>query len=145
MTGIKDLSIIWLGTDTLQHLEHSLVTFRFVVPLFIRSQHHRHRTWSYNEISRRYTDVDIKFYSPTRNTGSKASPIDKPPLEETFIPHKYIPSIDCRMNLVNAVQAPSQGIYFIVQQSSGKLESVGNKPEEFCLKICIRSIMEQLT
>ena len=45
-------------------LEHNLVTFRFCVPLFVRSQHHRHRTWSYNEISRRYTDVDIKFYEP---------------------------------------------------------------------------------
>tara|TARA_Y100000034_G_C6895627_1_gene412835 strand:+ start:266 stop:988 length:723 start_codon:yes stop_codon:yes gene_type:complete len=46
-------------------LEHNSVTFRFCVPLFVRSQHHRHRTWSYNEISRRYTDVDIRFYSPT--------------------------------------------------------------------------------
>ena len=45
-------------------LEHCLITFRFVVPLFVRSQHHRHRTWSYNEISRRYTDVDIQFYEP---------------------------------------------------------------------------------
>ena len=32
--------------------------------MFVRSQHHRHRTWSYNEISRRYTDVNIKFYEP---------------------------------------------------------------------------------
>ena len=24
--------------------EHNIITFRFVVPLFIRSQHHRHRT-----------------------------------------------------------------------------------------------------
>ena len=45
-------------------LEHNLVTFRFCVPLFVRSQHHRHRTWSYNEISRRYTDADLKFYQP---------------------------------------------------------------------------------
>lgn len=45
-------------------LEHNVVTFRFVVPLFVRSQHHRHRTWSYNEISRRYTDVNIQFYEP---------------------------------------------------------------------------------
>ena len=42
-------------------LEHNVITFRFVVPLFVRSQHHRHRTWAYNEISRRYTDVDIRF------------------------------------------------------------------------------------
>tara|TARA_R100000081_G_C4791047_1_gene157769 strand:+ start:244 stop:951 length:708 start_codon:yes stop_codon:yes gene_type:complete len=45
-------------------LEHNVVTFKFVVPLFIRSQHHRHRTWSYNEISRRYTDKDLQFYLP---------------------------------------------------------------------------------
>ena len=44
--------------------EHNVVTFRFVVPLYIRSQHHRHRTWSYNEISRRYTDIDMRFYEP---------------------------------------------------------------------------------
>ena len=45
-------------------LEHCAVTFRFKVPLFIRSQHHRHRTWSYNEISRRYTDFNLEFYEP---------------------------------------------------------------------------------
>jgi len=45
-------------------LEHNLVTFKFVVPLFVRSQHHRHRTWSYNEISRRYTEKDLQFYTP---------------------------------------------------------------------------------
>lgn len=45
-------------------LEHNLITFKFVVPLFIRSQHHRHRTWSYNEISRRYTDENLQFYEP---------------------------------------------------------------------------------
>ena len=44
--------------------EHCAITMRFIVPLFIRSQHHRHRTWSYNEISRRYTSVDMEFYSP---------------------------------------------------------------------------------
>ena len=45
-------------------LEHCYVTFRVKAPLFVRSQHHRHRTWSYNEISRRYTDFDIQFYEP---------------------------------------------------------------------------------
>ena len=46
-------------------LEHNLITFRFCVPLFVRSQHHRHRTWAYNEISRRYTQIDLRFYEPT--------------------------------------------------------------------------------
>ena len=44
--------------------EHNVATFKFTVPLFVRSQHHRHRTWSYNEISRRYTDKDLAFYCP---------------------------------------------------------------------------------
>jgi len=46
--------------------EHNVVTFRVGVPLFVRSQHMRHRTWAYNEISRRYTEVDIKFYEPSK-------------------------------------------------------------------------------
>lgn len=45
-------------------LEHNVATFRFKVPLFVRSQHHRHRTWSYNEISRRYTEEELEFYEP---------------------------------------------------------------------------------
>jgi len=44
--------------------EHASVTFRFMVPLFVRGQHHRHRTWSYNEISRRYTEFNLEFYNP---------------------------------------------------------------------------------
>ena len=63
-------------------LEHCFVTFKFVVPLFVRSQHHRHRTWSYNEISRRYTDVDIQFYEPAsfrtqHETNRQASNLDR--------------------------------------------------------------------
>ena len=40
-------------------LEHNNITFRFTVPLYVRSQHHRHRTWSYNEISRRCKGMEI--------------------------------------------------------------------------------------
>lgn len=46
--------------------EHNAVTFRVKVPLFVRSQHMRHRTASYNEISRRYTDENIEFYLPKK-------------------------------------------------------------------------------
>jgi thymidylate synthase (FAD) len=50
-------------------LEHVVFTFIVHCPLFVRSQWHRHRTWSYNEISRRYTDVDIEFYEPQHIRG----------------------------------------------------------------------------
>ena len=45
-------------------LEHLVFTFSIHCPLFIRGQWHRHRTWSYNEISRRYTEIDMEFYTP---------------------------------------------------------------------------------
>ena len=44
--------------------EHNSITFMFEVPMFVRSQHMRHRTWAYNEISRRYTEIDLRFYEP---------------------------------------------------------------------------------
>jgi thymidylate synthase (FAD) len=47
-------------------LEHVAFTFSVHCPLFVRGQWHRHRTWSYNEISRRYTEVDIEFYTPAK-------------------------------------------------------------------------------
>lgn len=45
-------------------LEHVVFTFSVHCPLFVRGQWHRHRTWSYNEISRRYTEIDMEFYTP---------------------------------------------------------------------------------
>ncbi len=47
-------------------LEHMVFTFSVHCPLFIRGQWHRHRTWSYNEISRRYTEIDMEFYTPEK-------------------------------------------------------------------------------
>jgi thymidylate synthase (FAD) len=42
------------------------VTFTFEVkaPIFVFRQWHRHRTWSYNEVSARYTQLDEGHYVP---------------------------------------------------------------------------------
>ena len=42
------------------------VTFTFEVkaPIFVFRQWHRHRTWSYNEVSARYTELPEEFYVP---------------------------------------------------------------------------------
>jgi thymidylate synthase (FAD) len=39
--------------------------FRVKCPLFVAREWMRHRTWSYNEISRRYTSKDIEFHIPS--------------------------------------------------------------------------------
>tara|TARA_B100000214_G_scaffold366226_1_gene334920 strand:+ start:2342 stop:3076 length:735 start_codon:yes stop_codon:yes gene_type:complete len=44
--------------------EHSHITLWVEVPIYIARQHMRHRTWSYNEVSRRYTSEDIRVYEP---------------------------------------------------------------------------------
>lgn len=62
--------------------EHNIMTFKFHVPLFVARQHMRHRTWSYNEVSRRYTKVGIEFYNPSffrtqHASNRQASNLDK--------------------------------------------------------------------
>jgi len=44
--------------------EHNVLTVMIECPLYIRSQIHRHRTFSYNEVSRRYTVENLEFYVP---------------------------------------------------------------------------------
>jgi thymidylate synthase (FAD) len=39
-------------------------TFEVKAPIFVFRQWHRHRTWSFNEISARYTELDEGFYVP---------------------------------------------------------------------------------
>ena len=83
-------------------LEHNVVTFRFCVPLFVRSQHHRHRTWSYNEISRRYTDVDIRFYEPQGFRTQHKSNRQASNPEELIDPQMYFLPDDPESNKITA-------------------------------------------
>lgn len=39
-------------------------TFEVKAPIFVFRQWHRHRTWAYNEISARYTELDEGYYIP---------------------------------------------------------------------------------
>jgi len=66
-SGAQDAKLINYLADH-EHLtpfEYQHATLMIECPLFIRSQIHRHRTFSFNEISRRYTDEDIEFWIPT--------------------------------------------------------------------------------
>lgn len=40
------------------------LTFEVKAPIFVLRQWHRHRTWSYNEVSARYTELPEEFYVP---------------------------------------------------------------------------------
>ncbi len=44
--------------------ESCVFTFEVKAPIFVLRQWHRHRTWSYNEISARYAELPEEFYVP---------------------------------------------------------------------------------
>lgn len=69
-------------------LEHLVFTFSIHCPLFIRGQWHRHRTWSYNEISRRYTEIDLEFYTPEKlrkqAESNRQASVDSPDFDDSL-------------------------------------------------------------
>lgn len=94
----KDIKLInyLMAHNHSSPFEHCTITFRFTVPLFIRSQHHRHRTWAYNEISRRYTSVDINFYEPRKfrmqhksNRQASTDELKNPVLDSSYMDYSY--------------------------------------------------------
>lgn len=44
--------------------ESCVLTFEVEAPIFVIRQWHRHRTWTYNEMSARYTELPEKSYTP---------------------------------------------------------------------------------
>jgi thymidylate synthase (FAD) len=83
----KDVTLLKFLIDE-EHfapLEHITMTFLVHCPLFVRGQWHRHRTASYNEISRRYTEVDMELYTPefyrVQSTDNKQASEDKEYIE----------------------------------------------------------------
>lgn len=72
------INYLWREGHT-SPFEHVTATFRVEVPLFIARQMMRHRTFSYNEISGRYSELDPFFWvppedRPLENKGSGAYP-----------------------------------------------------------------------
>jgi len=44
--------------------ESVVFTFEIKCPIFVARQWHRHRTWAYNEVSARYTELPEEYYIP---------------------------------------------------------------------------------
>ena len=121
--------------------EHNVITFKFTVPLFIRSQHHRHRTWSYNEISRRYTDKDLRFYEPTEFRSQHKSNRQASNPDETCNPMLQIYSPACS----HPIPVLASKVIIKIASSCSMIYLmpvfVENKLEECCHKTFIQNIM----
>lgn len=72
----KLIKYLWRNKHT-SPFEAVSFTFDVKAPIFCFRQWHRHRTWSYNEVSARYTELPEEFYVPenekitTQSTSNK--------------------------------------------------------------------------
>lgn len=59
----KLIRYLWRNKHTTP-FEHVVFTFDIKAPIFVFRQWHRHRTWSYSEVSARYSELPEEFYLP---------------------------------------------------------------------------------
>ncbi len=64
MEDAKLIAYLWRNKHT-SPFEAVSFTFEIKAPLFIVAQWHRHRTWKYNQVSARYTELPEEVYIPT--------------------------------------------------------------------------------
>lgn len=72
----KLINYLWKHKHT-SPFESVTFTFEVKAPIFVLRQWHRHRTWSYNEVSGRYTELDEGWYIPDIDTIGKQSKSNK--------------------------------------------------------------------
>jgi len=74
-------------------------TFEVKAPMFVLRQWHRHRTWSYNELSARYKELPTEFYVPELEQITTQSEDNKQMRTEQV--HEFAEQIQLTMELNN--------------------------------------------
>lgn len=78
----KLIRYLWKNRHT-SPFESVSFTFDVKAPIFVLRQWHRHRTWKYNEVSARYTELPEEYYVPaldkitTQATSNKQARTDE--------------------------------------------------------------------
>lgn len=69
--------------------ESCVFTFEVKAPIFVFRQWHRHRTWSFNEISARYAELPEEFYVPEEAQITTQSASNKQMRTDEVNPHAF--------------------------------------------------------
>ena len=102
--------------------ESCVFTFEVKAPIFVFRQWHRHRTWSFNEISARYAELPEEYYVPaveqitTQSTDNKQMRTTaqhseakwiqatiKVACEDAFVEYKELLALGCPRELARSV------------------------------------------
>ncbi len=86
--------------------ESCVFTFDVMAPIFIFRQWHRHRTWSFNEISARYAELPEEFYVPELDQITTQSATNKQMRTDLQHPQAQ----DCA-NLIHSTNSASFAAY----------------------------------
>ena len=70
------INYLWRNGHTTP-FEAVTLTFEVKAPIFVMRQWHRHRTWTFNEVSARYTELPEEFYVPAIDQISAQSTTNK--------------------------------------------------------------------
>lgn len=78
------LRYLWRNRHT-SPFEAVTLTFEVKAPIFVFRQWHRHRTWSYNELSARYRPLPEEYYLPDPGVVGEQSKANKQGRQETGV------------------------------------------------------------
>jgi thymidylate synthase (FAD) len=87
---VKLINYLWANQHT-SPFEAVTFTFEVKAPIFVFRQWHRHRTWAFNEVSARYTELPEEFYVPALEAITTQSVNDKQ--QRTSEQHPYAAEI----------------------------------------------------
>lgn len=105
-SDVRLINYLWKHRHTTP-FEAVTFTFEIKAPIFVLRQWHRHRTWSYNELSARYRELPEEFYVPKPEhvgTQSKDSKQARVIDGETYTPED-------QLNAVRMCNASAFGLY----------------------------------
>lgn len=85
-TDVSKLINFLYSNRHMSPFEHGSLTFFVDTPIFVAREFMRHRTWSYNETSGRYKELDPRFY---------VAPVDRPLVQAGRIGHyTFVPGTE---------------------------------------------------
>ncbi len=87
--------------------EAVVMTFEVKAPIFVFRQWHRHRTWSYNELSARYRPLPDEFYVPDPDTIGVQSTSNKQ-MRDVDERHPYADQVS---HEIRVLQEKAYGVY----------------------------------
>ena len=95
------INYLWKNAHT-SPFEAVAFTFEVKAPIFVFRQWHRHRTWSYNEVSARYTELPEDFYVPdldkigAQSTSNKQARIINGEVPEELVSQRHALELHCQ-------------------------------------------------